>query len=54
LPLLLTLPLLMARIIAHNVHHAATADDLAVFTNPLNAGANLHGDEPSTIPGKVL
>jgi hypothetical protein len=40
------LPLLVTRIRTDNVHHAATADDLAILTNPLDAGANLHGDEP--------
>jgi hypothetical protein len=53
LTLTLALPLLMARVVAHNVHHAPTADDLAILTNPLNAGANLHGDEPY-FPGTVL
>jgi hypothetical protein len=42
----LALTLFMARIRTYNVHHAATADDLAILTNPLHAGANLHGDEP--------
>jgi hypothetical protein len=42
----------MTRVSANNVHDAAAADDLAVLTNPLDAGANLHGDEPSIKPSR--
>jgi hypothetical protein len=33
----------MARIAAHNVNNAASAHDLAAFTDALDAGADLHG-----------
>ena len=32
----------MARIAAHDVHHAAAANDLALITNTLNAGFDFH------------
>jgi hypothetical protein len=48
------LTLLVTRIRTHYVHDATAADDLAVLTNPLDAGANLHGGEPSIIPGAML
>ena len=36
--------LFVAWIVAHDVDHAATAHDLTAFTDALNAGADLHGD----------
>jgi hypothetical protein len=41
--LLLTLALLVARIGADNVDHAAAADDLAMLANSLDAGSDFHG-----------
>jgi hypothetical protein len=38
----LTLALLMARIGADNIDHAAAADDLAVLANSLDAGSDFH------------
>jgi hypothetical protein len=38
----LSLPLLMARIAAHDEHHPAAADDLAVIANSLHAGTYFH------------
>jgi len=40
----LALTLLMARVIAHHVDHAAAADELAILTNSFDAGANFHGN----------
>jgi hypothetical protein len=42
----LTLALLMPRVAAHDEYHAASAHDLAAFTDALNAGADLHGHIP--------
>jgi hypothetical protein len=39
----LTLTLLVARIGADDVDHAAAADDLAMLANSLNAGSDFHG-----------
>lgn len=33
----------MARIGTDDVHHSSAADDLAMFTDALNAGTNFHG-----------
>jgi hypothetical protein len=41
--LLLTLALLVARVGADNVNHAAAADYLAMFANSLDAGSDFHG-----------
>src|SRR5262249_54807177 len=41
------LPLLMARVVADDVHLAAAADDLAVFADPFDARSNLHRKERS-------
>jgi hypothetical protein len=38
-----TLSLFMSRVRADDEHHAAAANNLAVFTNPLYAGPDLHG-----------
>jgi len=38
-----TLTLLVPRIVANHKYHAATTDDLAVFTDALHAGADFHG-----------
>lgn len=42
----LALALLMTRIAAHDVDHAATADNLALVTNPFDAGTDFHGGTP--------
>jgi hypothetical protein len=39
----LPLPLFVAGISTHNEDNAPPPDNLAVFANALNAGANLHG-----------
>ena len=49
----LTLTLLMARVAAHHVDDALTSHDLAMFTNSLDAGANLHGTRPIGPNGMV-
>jgi hypothetical protein len=41
--LLLSLALLVARIGADNVDHAAAADDLAMLADSLDAGSDFHG-----------
>jgi len=38
-----TLALFVARIGTDDVHHSAAADDLAMFTDTLDAGTNFHG-----------
>ena len=38
----LTLALLVARIIAHDEHHPAAANDFTMVTQTLNAGADFH------------
>jgi hypothetical protein len=38
----------MARIAAHDVHDAATPDDLALVANPLDAGSHFHRRTRST------
>jgi hypothetical protein len=38
------LALLMARVRANYIHRPLSADDLAVFTDTLDAGANFHGN----------
>lgn len=40
--LLLTLTLFVARIAAHDAHHAAAANDLTLVTNTFYAGFNFH------------
>jgi hypothetical protein len=39
----LSLPLLVARIAAHDEHHPAAADDFALVTYSLDAGFDFHG-----------
>jgi hypothetical protein len=39
----LTLSLLVARVAADHINRALTANDFAVLTNALNAGADFHG-----------
>jgi hypothetical protein len=48
LPNTLALPLFVAWIVAHDVDHAAAAHDLTAFTDALNAGADLHGENIPT------
>jgi hypothetical protein len=40
------LPLLVTRVAANDVYHAAAADHLALITNTLNAGSYFHGNTP--------
>jgi hypothetical protein len=49
----LTLPLLVARIGADDVDDALAPHDLTMFTNSLDAGANLHGTRPIGPKDKV-
>jgi len=49
----LTLALLVARVGANHVNDALTSHDLAMFTNSLDAGANLHGTRPIGPADKV-
>jgi hypothetical protein len=42
------LSLLVPGVAADDVNHAASADDLAAFTDTLNAGADLHGGKLPT------
>jgi len=44
---LLTLPLLVARIAAHDEHHAAAANNFALVANATDAGADFHGNTRS-------
>jgi hypothetical protein len=53
LDLLLALALLVARVRANHVQPTVPADDLAVLTNALDAGTNLH-HEPLATSGKSL
>jgi hypothetical protein len=39
----LALPLFVAGVAAHDVHHAAAADNLAILANTLDAGTDFHG-----------
>jgi hypothetical protein len=38
-----TLPLLVARVLADDANHAAAADDFALVADLLDAGSDLHG-----------
>jgi hypothetical protein len=49
----LALTLFMPRIGANHVDDALTPHDLAMFTNSLDAGANLHGTRPIGRNGMV-
>jgi hypothetical protein len=46
-----TLALFMSRVAAHHEHHATAANDFAVLTNALDAGADFHG---GTLARKLL